>query len=127
MRRVKIVGTLLIILTLTACGVPDFEDAYEAEDHIIKGIMDGDIDYKKLMNVYATENAEVDEIQFDRYKKIAENKLTKDIYEMQGDDLTLKYNYKYKDGPGLVDAHINFVYEDGTYKVNKIFVLETRE
>src|SRR5690625_3330818 len=79
MKKIKMFAIIFIILMLEACGVPEFEDAYEAEDFISKEIADGKLDYDKLRKNYASEDADVSPEEFELYKQVIDDKLTEGI------------------------------------------------
>lgn len=126
MKKIKMFAIIFIILMLGACGVPEFENAYEAEDFISKEIADGKLEYDKFRKNYASEDADVSPEEFELYKQVIDDKLTEGIYDMKDTGLIIGYHYKFKERFEGSDASVIFVYEDGTYKVDELLIFKVR-
>lgn len=121
----KIFVLLVLIVGLAGCSASDFkfDSQKEAEQALMKGVVDGEVDLDLLNDHFVAEGKELTEEDFEAIEKYSKLHLEDGAIEITRDDNVTHIQEKPAEAFGT-DLNIFWTYEDGTYKIEDVEAYE---
>jgi hypothetical protein len=114
---------LMLFAGMVGCSASDvkFDSYKEADQALMKGIVDGDVDMDTINSNFISGEYQLSESEFEALEKYSKMHLEDGMVDIQRDDNVTHIQEKPAEAFGT-DMNIYWTYEDGTYKIKGIDV-----